>query len=106
MYIYIDAGFEKINLICKVKQPLLPKRVRSHVITAKHMRRPGASDSEVDRLAANIIPVSWKRGMCRLMSSNLYNTIHCFHNRVESHCVFDEYSVIGGFDCTHRVPSM
>lgn len=103
---YIDAGFEKINLICKVKQPLLPKRVRSHVITAKHMRRPGASDSEVDRLAANIIPVSWKRGMCRLMSINLYNTIHCFHNRVESHCVFDEYSVIGGFDCTHRVPSM
>ena len=75
IYIYIDAGFEKINLICKGKQSLLPKRARSHVITAKHLRRLRPSDSEVDRLAANIIPISWKRGLRRLMSINLYNTL-------------------------------
>lgn len=75
MYIYIEAGFEKINLICKGKQPLLPKRARSQVIAAKHLRRPRPWDSDVDRLAANIIPVSWKRGLRRLMSINLYNTL-------------------------------
>lgn len=104
MYIYIDAGFEKINLICKGKQPLLPKRARSHVIAANTCVALGPRTARLTDLL--LILFQFRGNVACAVQCPLIYTIHCFHNRVESHCVFDEYSVIGGFDCTHRVPSM